>query len=110
MIIAVWGCVKKMDDTIYRNRAIDTAHLMRKACDTYNIDDYHALVVGALEVLPKAKPTGKWHYIMTPDANGYCLQCPFCARKFFKKNHADWNEPLSWNYCPFCGSPMEGTQ
>ena len=99
-----------MNDTIYRSRAIDTVNIARKRCDTNSIDDYHALVVAALESLPVAKPTGKWEYIMTPDANGYCLQCPFCGRKFFKKSRADWNEPLSFNYCPHCGAPMEGLQ
>lgn len=98
-----------MDDTIYRGKAIDTAHLMRKVCDTDNIDDYHDLIVGALEVLPVAKPTGKWKYISAKHPQDYFLQCPFCSRKFWYKHNMPI-EPLRWNYCPFCGAPMEGLQ
>ena len=95
-----------MEDTIYRSRAIDTAHTMRKMCDTDNIDDYHDLIVGALEVLPKAKPSGKWIYISAKHPQDYVLQCPYCGRKYWYKHNMPI-EPLSFNYCPFCGSHME---
>lgn len=41
-----------MSDLIGREKAINTAHSMRKVCDTDNIDDYHDLIVAALNDLP----------------------------------------------------------
>ena len=46
-----------MDDLISREKAINTAHSMRKVCDTDGIDDYHDLIVAALKDLP---PSQRW--------------------------------------------------
>lgn len=46
-----------MTDLISREKAINTAHSMRKVCDTDNIDDYHDLMVAALKDLP---PSQRW--------------------------------------------------
>lgn len=46
-----------MDNSlIKRQDAIDTANTMRKRCDTNDIDDYHDLMVEALEELPSVDP------------------------------------------------------
>ena len=48
---------RQVNDLIGREKAINTAHSMRKVCDTDNIDDYHDLIVAALKDLP---PSQHW--------------------------------------------------
>ena len=45
-----------MDDLIYRQKAIATAHRVFDLGDTTDLNDLHYLMVEALEVLPPAKP------------------------------------------------------
>lgn len=42
----------KIDDLISRQEVISTINVLRTRCDTDDIDDYHDLLVEAIEVLP----------------------------------------------------------
>ena len=86
--------VKRMDDLISREKAINTAHSMRKVCDTDNIDDYHDLMVAALKDLPSAEKYARWEYVDYGGiGNWHCSACRgICTIKF--------------EHCPYCGAKM----
>lgn len=92
------------DDTISRQAAINTAHLMRSRCDTNDIDDYANMMFAALDVLPSVDPVKHARWIS--DTGGfYCSNC---------KHHTDDDEIGNWDitfgkwvYCPHCGAKMD---
>ena len=81
-----------MDDLISREKAINTVHSMRKACDINDIDDYHDLIVAALNDLPTAR--ARWEYTDYGGVgNWHCSACHgICTIKF--------------EHCPYCGAKM----
>ena len=83
-----------MDDLISREKAINTAHSMQKVCDTDNIDDYHDLIVEALNDLPSAERYARWEYTDYGGiGNWHCSACHgICMIKF--------------EHCPYCGAKM----
>ena len=111
-----------MDDTISRQKAIDTVHRMCEIWDTGDVDDLEEMIVTALaelcpeqpdleeldfvqphpktfvtlETLSQPQRTGRW--INKPNIYGvvYCSECDF-------ELHTN-DTP----YCPNCGARMEG--
>jgi hypothetical protein len=96
-----------MDDTIYRQAAIDA---MCDACSDW-CDEGVCKRVSALQQLPPAQPErkrGKWIHgqevcreyigitlVMVQYSHWECSVCGYRTEK----------EPL-WNYCPNCGAEM----
>ena len=44
-----------MDDSISRQKVIDTIYAMYEKCDTHSIEDYRDLLIESIEVLPSAQ-------------------------------------------------------
>ena len=90
-------------ELIDRQTAINTADTMLSRCDTGCLQDYHDIMVDALNVLPTidAEPVrrGKW-WEPFKDGDMYCSECHAVVemRERFRRN---------WYYCPHCGAKME---
>lgn len=50
----------KMEDLISRQKVINTINVLRTRCDTDDIEDYHDLLVEAMEVLPPSPSRPPW--------------------------------------------------
>lgn len=94
-----------MTDLISREKAINTAHSMRKVCDTDNIDDYHDLIVAALKDLPPSDAVevrhGTWIEDRYNNLDYVCSECGEpCADMVMGKPRD--------RYCKWCGARMDG--
>lgn len=96
-----------MADFISRENAINTAHSMRKVCDTDNIDDYHGLMVAALTDLPPSDVVEVWHgkWVHCDDGS-LSWRCSVCG----KHAYGNYTEVFSgeYHFCPNCGARMDG--
>ena len=105
-----------MNETISRKAAIEA---IKK--DMYADKDYMSAIIcegieNVLNSLPTAEPerkTGKWIVRDNPGTGWYRVTCSECGEDvtnvipmigFFPKV-----KPL-WDYCPYCGAKMEGTE
>ena len=61
---------------------------------------------GAIFNLPSAEPVRHWHWVFSPDhAEGICVNCQF---KIYGRPYQGQYLIVPYNYCPNCGSRMDG--